>query len=114
VIDTVGVGDQRVASAGQIQQPVPGRVVPSQPRDLQRQDDPDLAQRHLGDQRLEPLPLAQHGARHTEVGVDDADLATWPAQLDRTIDQVVLPLGGLDVALELGHSGLPDIDRRRA
>jgi hypothetical protein len=44
MVDAVGVGDQGVADSGQVEQPVPGRVVPRQPGDLQRQDDPDLAE----------------------------------------------------------------------
>ena len=53
MIKAVGVGDQRVADPGQVQQPVPGGVIAGQPGDLQRQDDPDLAERDLGDHALE-------------------------------------------------------------
>src|SRR6266511_1949436 len=54
MVDGVGVGDQGVAHPGQVQQPVPGRVVAGEPGDLQRDDDADLAQRDLGDQVLNP------------------------------------------------------------
>src|SRR5437016_3137192 len=43
-IDTVRVGDQRVAYLGQVQQPVPGSVVMCEAGDLEGQDDPDLAE----------------------------------------------------------------------
>jgi hypothetical protein len=112
VIHAVGVGDQRVARPGQIQQPIPGAVVAGQPGDLQRDDDPDLAQRHVGDQRLKPCPLSQYRARHAQVGVDDPDLPARPAQRQGAFDQVVLPCSGLGVALQLGQGGLADIDRR--
>lgn len=57
MVDGIGVGDQGVAYPGQVQKPVPGRVVPGQPGDLQRQDDAGLAQRDLGDQVLEPVTV---------------------------------------------------------
>jgi len=47
MVDAVGVGDQRVAHPGQVEQPIPRRVIPGQPGGLQRQDDPDLAERNL-------------------------------------------------------------------
>ena len=112
VVYAVGVGNQRVAGSGQIQQPVPGGVVPGQPGDLQRQDDPDLTQRHVGHQRLEPVASTEDRAGHAEVGVDDPDRAARPAQLDGAFGQVVLPGGGLAVAFELGQGGLADIDDR--
>jgi hypothetical protein len=113
VIHPIGVGDQRVARASQIQQPVPRAVIAGQPGDLQRDNDPDLAQRHLGHQRLKPRPLPQRRARHTKIGVDDPDLATGPAQHYGPFHQVILSGGGLGVALELGEGGLADIDHGR-
>ena len=56
VIDTVGVGDQRVRQRAQVQQLVPVGVVAGQPAHLDPEDDPDLTQADIGDQLLEPFP----------------------------------------------------------
>jgi len=71
VVDAVAVGHQRVAHPGQVQQPVPQRVVTGEAGDLQGQDDPDLAEADLGDQLGEPTPLAGHRGGHALVLVDD-------------------------------------------
>ena len=93
MVDAVSVGDQRVAHPGQVQQPVPGRIVPGQPGDLQRHDDPDLAQRHLGDHALEPVPLPGHRPGDAQVTVDHADRLSRPAQLPGGVHQVILAGG---------------------
>ena len=90
MVDAVSVGDQGVADPGQVQEPVPGRVVPGQPGGLQRQDDPDLAEGHLGDHALEPVPLPGHRPGDAQVAVDDPDRLPRPAQLPGPADQVVL------------------------
>ncbi len=102
MVDAVGVGDQRVTRPGQVQQPVPGGVVTGQPGDLQRQDDPDLAHRHVRDQSLEPVALPEYRPGDAQVDVDDPNLLTRPPQGDRPLPQVVLAGGGLGVAFQLG------------
>ena len=114
MVDAVGVGDQRVAHPGQVQQPVPGRVVPGQPGGLQRQDDPDLAERDLGDHALEPVPLPGHRPGDAQVAVDDPDRLPRPAQLPGPADQVILAGGRLGVPLHLDQGGLADIDHGRS
>ena len=112
MVDPVGVGDQRVGHPGQVQQPIPVGVVAGQPRHLQRQHDPDLAEPDLGGQLGEPGPAGGAGAADAEVVVDHPDRAARPAQLGGPRDEVVLAGGGLRVALELGQGGLADIDHR--
>ena len=114
MVDAVGVGDQRVAHPGQVKKPVPRRVIARQPGGLQRQDDPDLAEGHLGDHALEPGPLPGHRPRDAQVAVDDPDRLPRPAQLPGPVDQVVLAGGGLGIAFELGQGGLPDVDQGRS
>jgi hypothetical protein len=109
MVAAVRVGDQRAADPGQVRQPVPGRVVPGQPGGLQRQDDPDLAERDLGDHALEPGPLPGHRPRDAQVAVDDPDRLPRPAQLPGPAGQVVLAGGRLGVPLHLDQGGLADI-----
>ncbi len=112
MVDAVGVGDEGVADPGQVQKPVPGGVVPREPGDLQRQDDPDLAEGDLGQHALEPVPLPGHRSRDAQVAVDDPDRASGPAQLPGAGGQVVLAGRGLGVVLDLGEGGLADVDDR--
>ena len=112
MVDAVGVGDEGVADPGQVQKPVPGGVVPREPGDLQRQDDPDLAEGDLGEHALEPVPLPGHRPADSQVAVDDPDRAGGPAQLPGAGGQVVLAGRGLGVALHLGEGGLADVDDR--
>ena len=70
VIDPVGVGDQRVGQRAQIQQLIPVGVVAGQPRHLDAEHDPDLAQADIGDQVLEPVPRRRLRTGAAQVGVD--------------------------------------------
>ncbi len=47
VVDPVGIGEGCAHDRSQIQQRLPGGVVPGQPAGLIGQHDPDVAQRHL-------------------------------------------------------------------
>ena len=76
VVDTVGVDDQGVGQAGQLQQPGQVGVGTSQPGDLQPEHCPDLAQAHPRDQVLEPVPVGDAAPGQPQVGVDDLDVAT--------------------------------------
>jgi hypothetical protein len=114
VVDAVGVGDQRVGHAGQVQQPVPVCVVARKPGHLQRQHDTDLAQPDLGGQLSEPGPAGGRRARDTLVVVDDPDASARPAQPGRAGNQVILAGGGLPVAVHLSEGGLAYVDHGSA
>jgi hypothetical protein len=114
VIDPVGVGDQRVGQRAQIQQPVPVGVAPRQPRYLDPEHDPDPPQPDLGDQPLEPVaPVAALG-RPALVLVDHDHLRGVPAQRDRPLNQLILALATLGVALDLRHRRLAHVHVRPA
>ena len=53
-VDPVRVGDQRPGQRAQIDQLMPVRRGAREPRDLQREDQPDVPQADVGDQLLEP------------------------------------------------------------
>ena len=97
VIDAVSVGDQRVGDRAQIQQLVPVGVVAGQPRHLDAQHDPDLAQPDVGDQLLEPEPPIGLRPGAAQVGVDHHHLVRGPAQRDRAFTQFVLAGKGFGV-----------------
>ena len=114
VIDPVGVGDQRVGQRAQIQQPVPVGVAPRQPRDLDPEHDPDPPEPDLGDQPLEAVAPVGALGRPALVLVDHDHLRGVPAERDRPLDQLVLALAALGVALDLRHRRLAHIHVRLA
>jgi len=114
VVDAVGVGDQRVGQRAQIQQLVPRRVVARQPRDLDPEHEPDPTQADVGDQPLEPVATVGALARPALVLIDHDDLGGPPAERDRPVDELVLALTTLDVALDLRHRRLAHVHVRAA
>jgi hypothetical protein len=89
VVDAVGVGDQGVDHAAQVQQPIPVAVVASQARGLHPEHDADPPKAYLGDQPLEARPRGP-GTAHAKVVVDHHDLLAGPAKLGRPLHQRVL------------------------
>ena len=113
VVDPVRVGDQRVGQRAQIEQPVPIGVAPRQPRDLDPDHDPDPAQTDLSDQPLEAVAAVNALARPALILGHD-HLRCRPAERDRPLDQLVLALPALAVALDLRHRRLARIHVRPA
>jgi hypothetical protein len=101
VVEAVLIADQGAGQAAQLQELVPVGVVAGQPGALQAEHDPGPAQRHLGDQLLEALPVGVRRAGVALVDVDDGELVRRPAQRDRLAAQVVLADGGLGVVDDL-------------
>jgi hypothetical protein len=92
-----------------LQQLVPVGVVSGQPRALQPEHDPGLAERDLGDQPLETLPVGCGGAGAALVDVDDDDVAVGPAQRGGLPAQVVLAARRFGVVGDLIQRRLSDI-----
>jgi hypothetical protein len=112
MVDAVRVGDQRVGHGAQIEQLIPIGVVPSQPRHLQAEHDPDLAQPDVRDQLLEPRPPGRVRARPTQISVDHHHLMRRPAQRHRSFPQLVLPGQALGMRHHLRRGGLTHIHAR--
>jgi hypothetical protein len=75
MIEPVAICDERVGQRTEVKQLIPVCVVAGQTRHFDAEDDPHLAQAHIGDEVLEAFPCAQLGARASEVVVDDDNLA---------------------------------------
>ena len=114
VVEAVFVADQGAGHGAQFQELVPVGVVAGQPGAFQAEHDPGPAQRHLGDQLLEPFPVRGAGAGVALVDVDHGDLVRRPAQADRLAAQVVLADGGLGVVDHLLERALPHIQESRS
>ena len=114
MVDAVGVADERVRSAAQVEQPVPVGIVAGEAGDLEAEHDTPAAECDLGGHLCKAAPVCEARARDTEIFVYDLDLITLPYQLHGALDQSVLPLGRLAVVLELGGGGLAYVDEGAA
>ena len=70
MIDTIGVADQGVGHAAQVEQSIPVGVVAGKARDLEPEHDPDVAKTDLRGQAGEATPVAGSGTRKAEILVD--------------------------------------------
>jgi hypothetical protein len=93
MIDAVGVADERIGHAAEIEQAIPVRVVARQARYLQPQDDADVTERHFGGHVGETGALGQPRTRKAEILIEDFHLPTLPTELDCSLGQTVLPFG---------------------
>src|SRR3954466_13167978 len=88
--------------------------VARQSRYFQAHHDPGAAHADLGDQALEAFAIDGRRAGLTEVGVDHDDPLERPAERDRALPQVVLPLGALLILEHLAQGRLADVQVRIA
>jgi len=84
VIDAIGVADQGIAEAAQIEQTIPVDVVAGESGHLETEDDADVAEGDLGGESAEAAAGGISGTGDAEVLVDDDDLlAAQPSSLAR-------------------------------
>ncbi len=114
VVDSVGIADQGIRHGAQVEEPVPVGVIARQARDLKAEHDAHPGEGDLRGQPREARALGGPGAREAQILVDDRDLFAMPAEVDRAMDEGVLPLRRLAVVFDLRGARLPDIDQRGA
>src|ERR1700730_3809900 len=112
MIYAVTITDESVCNAAEIEQTVPIGVVASQSRDLQTENDSDMAQGNFGSQASKTIPLNNAGSRKSEVFIDNEDLLRIPTKGSRFGDQSILPFCRFAVVLDLSGRGLPKVDVR--
>jgi hypothetical protein len=110
VIDTVGITDERVGEAAEIEQAIPVGVVAGEAGDLETEYDPDVSKRDFRREPREAAALDDAGAGKPEVFVDDDDLLCRPAERSCLGGQGILALCGLAIMLDLSRGGLSEID----
>ena len=88
IIDAVAVGDQATAQAADIEQRIPIRAVAGETRDVDGQDQADLAEPDASDQLLEAAALRRRRPAEPEVGIDDVDVSLVPSEFARALPQV--------------------------
>ena len=92
--------------------PVPAR--PGEPRHLNAEHQPHLAQPHLRNQPLEPRTTFNRSTRSALVIVDHNDRSVIPAKLNGTLDQSVLQAGRFPMSFDLLNRRLTNIDNRHS
>ena len=110
MIDAVGIADEGIGEAAQIEQAIPIGIVAGEPRDFEAEHKTDVAERDLCGEPCEAAALDMACAGNTEVLVDDDDELGWPSKLGRFGDQSVLTLCRFAIVLDLSGSGLAQID----
>jgi|SRR5215831_10862722 len=110
VIDAVGVGDQRVSEAAEVEQAIPIGVVAREARDFKAEHDSDMSKCYLRGEPRETIALDDAGAGHAEVFIDDDDLLLRPPERRCPRRQGILALCRLTIVLDLSGRGLSKID----
>ena len=101
MIDAVGVADEGVSEATQIEQAIPVGVVAGEARDLEAEDDADIAQSHLGGEPGKPISGDDAGSRKPEILIDDNDLLGWPTECGCFGSEGILTLCRLATVFDL-------------
>ena len=110
MIDAVGIADEGVSEAAEIEQAIPVGIVAGEAGDLETEHDPDMSKRDVRREPREAAALDDAGAGQAEIFVDDDDLLRRPAERSRPGGQGVLALCGLAIVLDLSGRGLSEID----
>src|SRR5208283_1758837 len=80
MIDAVGVADQRIGEAAELDEAMPIGVVARQARDLEPEHEADAGERDFGGEPGETRSRDKAGAGQPEVLIDDDDAIGGPAE----------------------------------
>ena len=83
MIDTVGIADESVGEAAEIEQAIPVSVVAGEAGDFEAEHDADMAEGDFGGKPGEAIALDDAGSRKPQVFVDNDDLLRRPAKRRR-------------------------------
>ena len=110
MIDAVGIADEGVSEAAEIEQAIPVGVVAGEAGDFEAEHDPDVAEGDFGGEPGEAIALGNAGTGNPEVFVDNDDLLGWPAKCRRLGSQGVLAMCRFSIVLNLRRRGLSEIN----
>lgn len=106
MIEAIGIPDQRVGEAGEVDQAIPFGIVARQARDFETEHEADTGERHFGGKPGEAGAGHGAGAGKAEVLIDDDDPLVRPTEVARLAGERVLTLGRFAIVLDLGSTGL--------
>ena len=110
MIDAVGVADQRIGEAAELDEPMPIGVVARQARDLEAKHEADVGEGDFGGEPGETRSRDKAGAGEPEILIDDDDAIGGPAELTGSGGERILSIGRLAIVLDLGGAGLAQVD----
>src|SRR5574341_213440 len=110
VIEPFAVGDENSEDRAQVKQLIPVAVVASHPRSVKTDDQANLAEADIRNQRLKAEAILSRSAALAEVIVDDPHPVPWPTQVDGAFKETILQVCALAVSDDLAHRGLADVD----
>src|SRR5262249_10871434 len=102
MINAIGIANERVGQAGEIDEPVPIGVIAGEPRDLEAEHETDACESHFSSKAGKARPCDRAGTGKAEVLVDDNDTILWPPELTSLGGERILPLRRLAIVLDLG------------
>ena len=109
VIKSVEITDEGIGDRTEVQQPIPLGVVACDPRRFQAEDDADLPHGHVVGHLGKAVTRYHSRPGVGQIFIHDLNLRFRPAQLNGTLAQLILPLGGLAVDQHLRGRGLTDV-----
>src|SRR4051794_40658602 len=110
IIEALAIGQDHAKQRAQFEQLMPIAVVARQPRGIEAEHQPGIAQPDLGNQPLEAVSLGARRPRLAEILVDDTDALARPAEPDGAVDKTILQRGAFLVLADLVDRGLAHID----
>src|SRR6266567_79331 len=110
MIDAVGIANEGVGEAAEIEQAIPIGIVAGEAGDFEAEHDPDMAEGDFGGEPGEAIALDDAGTGKPEVFVDNDDLLRRPAKCRRPGGQGVLALCRFSIVLDLRRRGLSEIN----
>src|SRR5262245_40743130 len=114
MIDAIGIANERIGKTGEIDETVPIGVIAGEPRDLETEHETDACESHFGGEAGKAGPCDRAGTGKPEILVNDNDSILRPAKFTSLDRKRILPLGRLAIVLDLGGTGLAQIDDRLA
>ena len=110
IVDPVAIGDQAAAQPANVEERIPIGAVAREPRHVDRQDQPDLAEPDPADELLEAAAPRGRGAAQAEIGIDHVDIGLMPSEFAGALAKRVLEPQALLIAHDLVRRRLPDVD----
>ncbi len=110
MIDAIGIADERVGEAAEVEQAIPIGIVAREAGHFETEHDADVSERDFGGETGEAAAFDDASAGQAEVFVDYDDLLRRPAKRGCLGDQSILTLRGFAIVLDLSGGGLSKID----
>jgi hypothetical protein len=110
VVDRLLISDKAITVTAQIKKLIPIGAIACQARDIIGEDDSDLTEVDTRHEFLETRTTSGTAARDPQVGIDDLNVGSIPAECARTFGKGILEPKALLVIQDLLWAGLAGVD----